>query len=150
MNLQAACHQSLTSEYFKSKLKFLGAGIHVHDSIYQKLLKYYLTSGTFEPQVLAIIAQVSLFSIFIFLHGKKKKSDQEVKLNLTRALKKLCFFVVILFLCRLRFSKTVFLVRASSLGISSFTMKRKTPCVSIYSHLPFYKKSVPQASATGI
>lgn len=106
-------------------------------------------SGTFEHQIIATTVQVSFFSNS-YIPAWKKTPDQEIKLNLTHALKKLCFFVVILFLCTLRFSKTVFLVKASSLGISSFTMKRKTPCISIYSHSQFYKKTVPLASATGI
>lgn len=51
-----------------------------------KLLKYYLTSGTFEYPVIAIIAQVFLFNIYI--PAWKKKSDQEIKLNLTNSFEK--------------------------------------------------------------
>lgn len=63
------------------------ADIRSHNSIFMKLLKYYLTSGTVENQTLAIVIQILFFQIFKFPSGKKT-SDKEVKLNLTHALKK--------------------------------------------------------------
>lgn len=37
------------------------ADIHSHNSIFMKLLKYYLTSGTVENQTLAIVIQILFF-----------------------------------------------------------------------------------------
>lgn len=77
--------------------------IHSHNSVFMKLLKYYLTSGTLENQTFGIIVQICFvsFQIFKLLCGEKTP-DKEVKVNLTPALKKtlsLCGY------CTLRFSK---------------------------------------------
>lgn len=82
--------------------------------------------------------------------GRKKPTEPRGQVKSYPCFQKTMFLCGHSFLSYFKVFKTVFLVRASSLGISSFTMKRKTPSINMYSHSPFYKKTVPLASATGI
>lgn len=124
-----------------------------------KLLKYYLTSGTFEHPVIAIIAQV--FYLFLYLyscmeketrprhHFKSYQCFKQTNKQTTTTKKTPMFLVVILFLCRFKFSKQLS-YKGLILGQLQFYKEKKHSCISFYSHLPFYKKTVLLASAAGI
>lgn len=122
-----ARYHSLTSEYFQCELKFLKL-TSIFTIPFHEVTKILFDLWHFRTS--SNCHYCTGFFIFnIYIPAWKKKSDQEVKLNLTNAFEKKT--MVILFLCRLKFSKQLS-YKSLIIGQCRFYKEKKH---SLYQHL---------------